>query len=74
MSNSKIIARWQSKGGKYFFDLKQYDWNGFTSYEYTENNGGGTMGDTRHGMNRENAFLRAQELLSYFPSQMIRTI
>ena len=71
-TNKKLIARWQSRGGKYALNLYQLSFGEFTGFEYHGSDGGGNMGDQRYGMNKEIAITQCESRAGIYPSKMTR--
>jgi hypothetical protein len=59
------IARWQSKGGKYWINLQRFD-DG--TYGYKGDNCGGVLG----AVSKTEAILACERQVSYWPSKGYR--
>lgn len=57
----ELIARWESKGKKFFVELYYYEGH----YSYRTENGGGFIGD-----NHKQALEAIQRQISYLPSKV----
>ena len=62
----KLLTRWESRGGKYWFELYVENYNDKPSYFYKGEGCGGNLGT----ITEKDAYARAQELISYYPSKL----